>query len=106
MSRNYRRRKRHTGVPQDYKPARGTVILDGHPIYVNEDALDDYELLESYEQLEAQNPAATIRIVKLIFNDDTEYEKVKKLAQVDGRVSIRKMSDFLASAMEQMSPNF
>lgn len=78
---------------------RGTTRT-GFAFEVQDAALDDYELVETLNRLEAGEPQVITTVVdKLLGNE--QKERLKDHVRVDGRVSIGRIMDEIADIFNQ-----
>lgn len=93
-------------LPQDHrKPSKRTITVDGLDVKVNLAHLqDDYELMELMAEMEGsgdeENLPVVIKLVKTVLGD--QYTVVKEHCRVDGRVSAKKMMEFIQAIFEQV----
>lgn len=68
---------------------------------INEDVLDDWEFLETFEGLEKEDPIAIVKFVKKLLGKE-QYEALKEhLRKKDGKVKTSLMTLELEDIMSQ-----
>ena len=90
--------------PVEEKPERVELDVNGIIVHLLPDANDNWELLETLNAIEEGNTGRSVDAVKLLINDDTEYERVKtQLRNKNGVVKSSDMQAFFLDALDAIS---
>lgn len=98
-------------TPQDHKPPRGKVRhvqVMGVDVDIDPSRLDDWELMETLYDLQADPEGNALKVVPFIRTllGETQYQTVKEqLRDSDGRITGSRMSEFMTGLFEHMDPN-
>lgn len=98
--------------PQDHLPKKDadearTVEVRGVTYTIDEDALDDWELLEAIALIDSGSDAGALQAPRVLkaFLGATQYATVLESLRVNGRVSIEAGAEFLGDLIEALDPN-
>lgn len=79
------------------------IEVRGIPCVFNEDALDDFEMLEKLEQMENGNVTAMVGFARGVFGEE-QLDNIKtQLKGSDGICRLSDMSDFIGECMQAAS---
>lgn len=73
-------------------------LENGYEYEVQEDAKDDWEIVEAINDLE-DKPQKIVTVAKLLLGEDG-YEKLKDACRVDGRVAFTTMSEMVIEILQ------
>lgn len=76
------------------------ILVRGIPCVFNDDALDDFEMLEKLEQMENGNVTAMVSFARGIFGEE-QLDNIKtQLRGEDGICRLSDVSDFIGECMQ------
>lgn len=68
-------------------------LTNGFEVEIPDERLDDWEVLETIDELD-ENPERAARLTKLLLGED-DYKRLKEHCKVDGKVSMTSMMEAL-----------
>lgn len=102
-----------TKKPQDRKPKKSTVETveggkkvthAGKTIFIADDAIDDWELLDDLSEVQNGNGSRVVSVAKRLFGD--EYKKViEQFRNDNGRVKATEFSKFVQEVFILLNPS-
>lgn len=81
------------------------VTVNGFTVTANTSVSDDYEFIEAIAQAESNSATGLVNMMNRIF-PETELARIKEhLRNEHGVVPITAMSEFVKTALKELSPN-
>lgn len=81
------------------------ITVRGIDVEIPADVFDDFELIEDFYEVQANNPLRIIPLFTRVFGIEQKKRVLDALRDDNGRVTATNATDFLIEVMQTIAPN-